>query len=138
MNNTKQYYKVVEEYPDGYYSTYAFHKFRTKYNINEWAEAAIGGLLVFDDLNSAKTFASTATSFTRCFKCEVEQPVNLPAYRSDAGIWRLDFIAKFWDLNTSYDELHWDSVYSINVDIDHWPNHTAAFKRVKLTEQIYL
>ena len=135
-----QYYKVVDEYPDGYFSVYAAGRFRTKYNINEWTEATIGGLLVFENLKAAKTFANNGgEDFNgfRIFKCEVEQPVELPPYRSDSGIWRSDFIAKFWDKNISVEGLRWDTASSISVEISQWPDHIAAFKRVKITEQIY-
>ena len=127
-----QYYKVVDEYPDGYFSVYAAGRFRTKYNINEWTEATIGGLLVFENLEAAKTFVNNRRYF-HIFKCEVEQPVELPPYRSDSGMWRSDFIAKFWDKNISVEELR----SRLPVEISQWPDHTAAFKRVKITEQIY-
>ena len=131
-----QYYKVVAEYHDGYFSVYAAGRFFTKYNINEWTEATIGGLLVFENLEAAKTFANNGgEDFNgfRIFKCEVEQPVELPPYRSDSGMWRSDFIAKFWDKNISVEELR----SRLHVEISQWPDHTAAFKRVKITEQIY-
>lgn len=138
-----QYYKVVDEYHGGYFSVYAAGRFRTKYNINEWTKATTGGLLVFENLEAAKTFANNHTCacfgrlYFRIFKCEVEQPVELPPYRSDSGMWRSDFIAKFWDKNISVEGLRWDTASSISVEISQWPDHTAAFKRVKITEQIY-
>jgi hypothetical protein len=131
-----QYYKVVDKYHDGYFSVYAAGRFFTKYNINEWTEATTGGLLVFENLEAAKTFVNNRRYF-HIFKCEVEQPVDLPPYRSDSGMWRSDFIAKFWDKNISVEGLRWDTASSISVEISQWPDHTAAFKRVKITEQIY-
>lgn len=136
MNNTKQYYKVVDEYRAGYYSTYAGCALRTEYFLNIWSTATIGGLLVFDNLESAKQFV-TGRPYYRIFKCEVEQPVELPSYRSDSGLWQSNFIAKFWNTNTTREELAWNQEYSMSVEIATWPEHTAAFKRVKLTEQVY-
>lgn len=92
-------------------------------------------MLVFENLEAAKIFRNNHRYF-RIFKCEVEQPVELPSYRSDSGIWRSDFITKFWDKNISVTELRWDEPSHLSVEICQWPAHTAAFKRVKIRELI--
>ena len=142
MTETKQYYKVVDRYQERYFSAFASGSLRIEYKLNEWSEASVGGLLVFDNLQAAVDF-KTGRPYYDIFKCEVAEAVDLSKYRADSvqAFTQINIISKFWQ-NLSYEILE-SEILKLNMflfayysGVSQWPEHTVAFKRVKLTELI--
>jgi hypothetical protein len=105
-----------------------------QYRPGEWAEAPVGGLLVFTDYAPADLFAGALYVATRAtfeiWHCEVSEQVRLPEFsvtRTDLK----DAVERLWaseDVRAIRHEI-WPA------RLEFWPEGTRAYRRVKLLER---
>jgi hypothetical protein len=76
----KYYWKAVNGDEGKFYSSHAVGDLRVEYQIGKWASAPIGGLLVFASEKHANAF--NRENKLLIFRCEVLEPVKLPAQRA--------------------------------------------------------
>jgi hypothetical protein len=106
-----------------------------EYRPGEWAEAPVGGLLVFEEYQQADLLLGALYVATRdefeIWRCEASERVRLPEF----SLTRTDF--------RDLVELLWASedVRAIRHQIwparlEFWPEGTQAYRRVKLLERV--
>lgn len=120
MEIKQTYYKVVRR--DLTSAIMDNPRMKTKYSTRRYADAPVGGLLVFTDLGSARIFRMD-TSGGRIFEVRVQNEVPLSRWRAD--LWKITLTAarKVWAKSSEHGWLS-------------WPGQTKAFKRVKLLKEI--
>ena len=96
------------------------------YSTEEYTEAKVGGVLVFDNISSAISF--TKSWDTQIWSCIVEEPIPLPPYRSCTN--DIQDARDIWSSNRR--------TYSIVISsYIGWPTCSCAFKRIKLLTKVY-
>jgi len=98
-----------------------------EYHIDKWVEAPVGGLLVFNNKNLARSFAydSDGVQHYDVFTCKVEEPVKLPECNIFPTIDQaFESFVKLWN-GQEISELR-----------SRWPLGTEAYRKVKLIEKI--
>lgn len=125
----KVYYKVVKPEPHWhlpgvvqFVSALADNNLKVIYPKGAWATAPVGGLMVFKTLEHAREFVKNKRDRV-IFKCIVAAPVPLPAECTCVWFQGLLFYARLWQTRRR--------PYSRA-----FPAGTAAFRLVKLTEEI--
>ena len=114
------YYKVTQ---NNLKSVVIAGKYSVQYQIGEFSEPKMGGLLVFSNFKEARWFANKGKG-DRIFKCECEEKIPLPPFRT--LVWRGCKLFKkdlwVWERESEGEE--------------YWPKSTHAFKKIKLVDEI--
>lgn len=123
----KKYYKVVR---DDLTSLCVDNEYKIQYSIEEWTEAKIGKIFVFDDLGTAQIFAGNKY---RIFECEARN-----AKKYNGQILKVLFPAGleiFWEhyFKKSKEER---KQYASNTILTRTPLNTVLCDAVKLTKEI--
>jgi len=103
-----------------------------EYRPGEWAEAKIGGLLVFDTLDDAQAYIEeTKDGPLELWMCECNEPVELPDHTTA----RFDEFVYVWDIYEYFREIKKNPDLMRGSSMP-WHKGTSAFKRVRLTRFI--
>lgn len=122
----QQFFKVVTAVKTGSRTKYTsalnyFNPYSIRYHVHRYVQAPIGGLLVFNNYNSALNFANKRTD-TQVWRVLVKEPVSLPKYRALTTFMTIGAIEDAWGKGQY---AHWD-----------WPLNTQAFKYVRLEKRL--
>lgn len=115
-------YKVVKVEQGRFYSTNADKDLKTEYKVDRWVSAPVGGLLVFEFIEDAISFAKDSKH--AIFTCEVLHRVPMPKMHAT---WDIKYLLKLWE-----------DAYSRRHGRDGWPKGSKAFRLVKLVEKMNL
>jgi hypothetical protein len=106
-----------------------------QYRPGEWAEARVGGLLVFTDYQPADLLAGALYVATRAtfevWTCEVSERVRLPEFsltRTDIK----DVVELLWSSEDARAIKH--KIWPARLEF--WPEATQAYRRVRLLERV--
>ena len=140
MSEEKQYFKVVSVEDNGVLTsvvTRLANKLRVVYVPGHWAEAPVGGLLIFTDFAPAMEFKSQVYP-RQVWLCEAEEEVTLP----DRGMQSLILHGCVTESQLAQVRQHWDmphrkiSLKTPDWRTISWPASTRAFRRVRLLENL--
>ena len=128
------YFKVCTRIPDNKFISFsAPYCLVMEYGLDQWTEARVGGLLVFDNL------ADTVQMLLQCsydqdntksnlaiFEVKVKTPVVLPPSHAGWG-----------ECLEVYKDLWGNPNFIFNApNGDHWPSGTLAFKKIKPIREV--
>ena len=134
--NPRTFYKVVRRTEYGELVSCAVEnpELIVQYRPGEWAEARVGGLLVFTDYQPADLLAGALYVASRAtfevWTCEVSERVRLPEFSLTRTDFR-DLVELLWgseDVRAIRHQL-WPA------RLEFWPEATQAYRRVKLLER---
>jgi hypothetical protein len=106
-----------------------------EYRPGEWAEARVGGLLVFTEYQPADLLAGALYVATRAtfevWTCEVSERVRLPEFSLTRTDFR-DLVELLWASEDVRAIRH--KIWPARLEF--WPEGTRAYRRVKLLERV--
>ena len=132
-------YKVVREAEGKLFSALIKNPdLKLEYTPNEWVISKIGGILVFDSFICAVNFANVTYRQnwynTQVWFCETEEPVQLPKFKLTQTV-NTSEVEQLWNLQ--FEDLKLISQAIILHLLDHWPEGTQSYRKVKLVKNVY-
>jgi len=135
--NPRTFYKVVRRTEYGELVSCAVEnpELIVQYRPGEWAEARVGGLLVFTDYQPADLLAGALYVATRAtfeiWTCEVSERVRLPEFSVTRTDLR-DAVERLWASEDARAIRH--EIWPARLEF--WPEATQAYRRVRLLERV--
>ena len=135
--NPRTFYKVVRRTEYGELVSCAVEnpELIVEYRPGEWAEAPVGGLLVFEEYQQADLllralYVATGAEF-EIWRCEASERVRLPEFSLTRTDFR-DLVELLWDSEDVRAIRHqlWPA------RLEFWPEATQAYRRVKIVERV--